>query len=251
MKAIEIALSQVGYLEKASNKDLDDFTANAGDKNFTKYARDLDNIPGFYKGKKQGAPWCDVLVDWCFVEAYGAENAKRILCQPDSSYGAGCSWSAKYYKDNKRFFNSPEVGDQIFFKRNGKVVHTGIVYNIQGKTVYTIEGNTSGESGVVPNGGAVCKKSYSNAYGGIYGYGRPRYEEAKKVIVMLDELKEGSKGAQVKSLQQLLTAKGYALLADGEFGKKTAEAVRKYQSDRKLFVDGIVGAKTWGDILGA
>ena len=41
-----------GYLEKASAKDLDSKTANAGSNNFTKYARDL--YPAL-----QGQPWCD------------------------------------------------------------------------------------------------------------------------------------------------------------------------------------------------
>ena len=64
---IKIAKDEVGYLEKASNSNLDSKTANAGGNNYTKYARDLDNISGFYNGKKQGYPWCDCFVDWCFV----------------------------------------------------------------------------------------------------------------------------------------------------------------------------------------
>ena len=35
-KVISLALSQEGYLEKASNSQLDDFKANAGNGNFTK-----------------------------------------------------------------------------------------------------------------------------------------------------------------------------------------------------------------------
>ena len=40
-KVINYALSQVGYLEKKTNKDLDDFTANAGYNNYTKYKYSL------------------------------------------------------------------------------------------------------------------------------------------------------------------------------------------------------------------
>lgn len=61
---IKIALAEVGYVEKASNKDLEDKTANAGSKNFNKYANDIDtNYPDFYNGKKNGYDWCDVFVD--------------------------------------------------------------------------------------------------------------------------------------------------------------------------------------------
>ena len=39
-KLINRALTWDGYLEKKSNRDLDDFTANAGNKNYTCFARD-------------------------------------------------------------------------------------------------------------------------------------------------------------------------------------------------------------------
>ena len=40
-KLIATAEAEIGYLEKKSNKDLDDKTANAGSSNYTKYNRDL------------------------------------------------------------------------------------------------------------------------------------------------------------------------------------------------------------------
>lgn len=177
-KVLNIALAEVGYLEKASNANLDDMTANAGSANFTKYARDLDNIPGFYNGKKNGYAWCDVFVDWCFVQAYGTNVAKMLLCQPDFSAGAGCTYSAMYYQINGQFFTKdPQPGDQIFFGSAAESTHTGIVYAVDASKVYTVEGNTSGASGVISNGGGVCKKSYSLGNGKIYGYGRPKYED--------------------------------------------------------------------------
>lgn len=57
-------------------------------------------------------------------------------------------------------------------------------------------------------------------------------------------LKEGSRGARVKDLQQDLTKLGYKLAADGIFGPKTNAAVRRFQADKNLVVDGIVGPKT-------
>lgn len=108
-KVIQIARNEVGYLEKQSNMNLDSKTANAGDKNYTKYARDLDNISGFYNGKKQGFAWCDCFVDWCFVKAYGVDNAKRLLFQPDKSLGAGCQYSMNYYKTKGQLCTSPKL----------------------------------------------------------------------------------------------------------------------------------------------
>ena len=38
---LKIAAAEIGYKEKESNSNLDNPSANAGDANFTKYARDL------------------------------------------------------------------------------------------------------------------------------------------------------------------------------------------------------------------
>ena len=53
-------------------------------------------------------------------------------------------------------------------------------------------------------------------------------------------LKKGSKGVEVKELQKLLK-----ITVDGDFGPATELAVMKFQGQKGLKVDGIVGAKTW------
>lgn len=177
-KLIDTANQEVGYLEKATNKQLDNKTANAGRNNYTKYARDLDKI-GYFNGPKNGYSWCAVFVAWCLVKTFGVDNALKITGQPLRGYGAGCAECVRYYKSIDRFFTAnPQIGDQIFFSNNGgKVIaHTGLVVDIKNGKVYTIEGNTSSDSGVIANGGSVNKKSYSLNYKNIYGYGRPRYE---------------------------------------------------------------------------
>ena len=181
-KVLAIAEAEVGYLEKKSNADLDDKTANVGNKNYTKYARDLDAL-NFYNGRKNGYAWCDVFVDWCFVQAYGKEAALELTCQPTDrtiNYGAGCKWSRKYYDYKGQLHNTPQPGDQIFFWPEDQiggpaVAHTGLVYAVDDEYVYTIEGNTSGANVVVANGGGVCKKKYRLNYNRIAGYGRPNY----------------------------------------------------------------------------
>lgn len=176
-RLIKIAKDEVGYLEKTSNQLLDNKTSNAGTNNYTKYARDLDML-GVYNGKKNGYSWCDVFVDWCFVTTFGLEIAMAMTCQPIAGgYGAGCTQSTNYYKQAGRFYkNNPQVGDQIFFNDGkGGIIHTGIVVDVDNTKVYTVEGNTSSDKGVVKNGGSVNYKSYSINYNRIYGYGRPNY----------------------------------------------------------------------------
>lgn len=257
---IKIAEAEVGYLEKKTNANLDSKTENAGTNNWTKYARDL-YAAGYYNGNKNGHAWCDVFHDYCHYIAAGKSKdlAQKVTCQT-GSLGAGCKYSANYYRKANRFFDSPKVGDQIFFGTKGSETHTGIVYKVDSKKVYTIEGNTSGASGVIANGGGVCKKSYALDYSKIVGYGRPLYdaEEVKTtkgettVNIELTVLKKGAEGGEVKTLQRLLIALGYDLGksgADGDFGSATEKAVLAFQKAKKLGADGIVGKNTWNKLL--
>jgi peptidoglycan/xylan/chitin deacetylase (PgdA/CDA1 family)/peptidoglycan hydrolase-like protein with peptidoglycan-binding domain len=62
-------------------------------------------------------------------------------------------------------------------------------------------------------------------------------------------LKRGSTGSDVVYLQQSLTKLGYNPgSSDGIFGPRTEQAVKDFQADKGLVVDGIVGRKTWAAI---
>ena len=61
-------------------------------------------------------------------------------------------------------------------------------------------------------------------------------------------LKHGSRGADVKKLQKLLNARGlspHPIVIDGVFGPTTLTAVKKFQRQAHLHIDGVVGGKTW------
>lgn len=60
----------------------------------------------------------------------------------------------------------------------------------------------------------------------------------------------GNRGADVTYLQQQLNAKGYNVgSVDGIYGNKTLAAVKAFQSDNGLVVDGIVGSNTWAKLM--
>ncbi|HEX3468307.1 MAG TPA: peptidoglycan-binding protein [Candidatus Elarobacter sp.] len=60
------------------------------------------------------------------------------------------------------------------------------------------------------------------------------------------ELAQGASGPEVSRLQHGLTVVGtYAGAIDGDFGPQTAAAVRAYQTQRGIGVDGVVGDQTW------
>ena len=101
-KIIEIAKAEVGYLEKKTKSSLESKTDNAGSNNFTKYARDI--YPSL-----QGQAWCDMFVDWCFVQAFGLVKAKQLL----GGFSAYTPTSAQYFKkcwqvinNHKYYFNN-------------------------------------------------------------------------------------------------------------------------------------------------
>jgi peptidoglycan hydrolase-like protein with peptidoglycan-binding domain len=59
-------------------------------------------------------------------------------------------------------------------------------------------------------------------------------------------LKKGSKGERVTGLQEGLLMLGYDPGdADGIFGPKTEQAVKAFQTNWSLEVDGVVGPATW------
>lgn len=196
---IKVASNEVGYLEKDSGKALYETTADAGTSNYTKYSYDMVYY-NFYSCSMQGQPWCDIFVDWCFCQAFGAALAKEITYQVP--YGsAACSSSKQAFESAGQYFKTPQPGDQIFFGGS----HTGLVYKTEGNTVYTIEGNTNSNNGVVSNGEGVSMKSYSLDSSRITGYGRPNYSKIAELRKADEEEKQRVEQEKEKQrrLQQL------------------------------------------------
>lgn len=52
-------------------------------------------------------------------------------------------------------------------------------------------------------------------------------------------------GSAVVELQELLCAHGFKLKVDGNYGYLTENAVKTFQRQHQLWVDGIIGPKTW------
>lgn len=169
-KVIEIAANEVGYLEKKSNSNLYDKTANAGSGNYTKYWQDVAPI-------YQGQAWCARYITWCLTKAFGKDVASKMLGHyPYIS----CITGKSKAQQQGRWTSTPSVGAIIIFGNStGIPSHTGIVDSFNNSKVYTFEGNTSGGSTVIANGGAVCKKSYSRSYSRILGYWNIDYSLAE------------------------------------------------------------------------
>ena len=203
---VEIARREVGYREKASNSQLDDKTANAGSSNYTKYAAYFDRLWNsgikWYNTRKQGGDWCDMFFDWAQCQAWGWEVARKVLYQPMESCGAGCEFSARYYKDNSAWTSrngTPKIGDQIFFGPVGEETHTGMVVGVDANNVYTIEGNS---------GNRCAERTYARSAGNIAGYGRPNYAlVAYKFVDDETPIQDDEKEINMEEIKKLIAAR--------------------------------------------
>lgn len=155
----------------------------------------------------------------------------------------------------------PQPGDAIAYDwddngvgdNTGYADHVGIVESCDGGTIVVIEGNMGSGNPV----GYVGRRKIPVNGKYIRGFICPKYsklatEESKKgeCEVKVPVLKKGDRNGYVKSLQVLLNAYyGCRLTKDGIFGAATEKAVKGYQKQQKLTVDGIVGEKTWNELL--
>ena len=251
-KVILIAKNEIGYLEKKSNSQLDSKTANAGSNNHTKYWRDI-------KPSYQGQPWCACFVSWCFMKAFGLETARKLLKH----------WPYVYCPTMSGLFTlnaNPKVGDIVIFKHNGTFTHTGLVTAVVGDRFYTIEGNTSGASGIIANGGGVCAKSYLNSQMPGTKFCTPDWKLAKgastnvsttggKYMFTTETVVAGSTGLSVLLLQEILVARkfkgkdGKELDLDRSAGTNTIYALNAYKKSRNMKQDGICDAAVWKDLI--
>lgn len=244
---IKTAQNEVGYLEKKTNSQLDSKTANAGYNNYTKYWRDV-------KPEWNGSYWCATFISWIFMKTFGLATAKKLLKH----------WPYVYCPDMKSYFTlnaNPKVGDIVIFYRSGEFKHTGLVTKVQGDQFWTIEGNTSGLSDVVANGGGVFAKSYYNSKLPGTKFCTPDYSIVTSILSstttsttistttstttnVKNYLTVGDKGTDVKTLQTKLNKVGYKLSVDGEYGSATKAAVLSFQKKYGLTQDGVAGKNT-------
>lgn len=118
--------------------------------------------------RSNGYAWCNVFIDWCFVQAVGVDRAKELLI----GFSAGCTQDYNWFKERGQIVKNPQRGDLAFF---GNTSHIGIIERVENGKIYTIEGNTSNKAELVTNGGAVAKKSYTINSKYIHSFARPNY----------------------------------------------------------------------------
>jgi hypothetical protein len=160
-QAIEIAKAEIGYVEVPDNK--------------TKYGKFT---------KADGLPWCGSFCNWVLAQA--TVKVHSVV---------GTAVGAYKFKEIGRWHETPLPGDLAFmdFPHDGvdRISHIGIVVSVDGKTITTIEGNTSG-TGDQRNGGMVMVKQRTIGRE-VVGFGRPKYVPYKGEMPTVELKPEGKK----------------------------------------------------------
>ena len=206
---------------------------------YTKYCRDM--------GYNYRIEWCACFISW-LAEKLGITDIIPV----DMS----CNSQIKKFKNmgvwhTDRNFQS---GDIVYYDWDisGDADHVGIVEKVAGNTLTVIEGN----NGNFPYD-RVRRREIASDSSLIFGYARPKYPvkssaNSSDVNISLPTVRNGDSGNAVKILQAFLVAYEYSIGIsgiDGDFGFDTESAVRKFQKNSKIEVDGIVGKDTWSKLM--
>lgn len=236
-RVIAVAEGEIGYREKATNSQLDNKTANAGSGNYNKYAYYIDTqYPNWMNGSKNGYSWCAMFVCWCFLMAYGYDEARRLLCMPEHSLGASCTAGAGYFNAKGQFYRSnPQAGDTIYFGSGlSDCTHIGIVERVDGGKVYTIEGNADNQ---------VKRCEYFLNSSRIVGYGRPKYTESTQTSSKTQGIDVYSGTGKVDFARVKAAGKSFIIIRAG-YGRYIPQKDERFEEHYK-------GAKAAGLNVGA
>ena len=208
----------------------------------------------YYGSEQYGVAWCAVFVSWALAQI-GVTQIKTdgagCFARNYSKYG---KWYESEYSDSS---TTPKVGDIVTFVWNyaGRYSnqdeyysdHVGIVYAVDSKYIYTVEGN----AGNTNDTSTVKLKSYSRKNGCINGYFR-LYTDTTKTESEETEMnfKKGDKSDGVLAYKALIMQADELGIIDASvdtsnsFGSGTYNATVAIQKKYKLEVDGIAGKNT-------
>ena len=214
------------------NKIIELATAQLGN-DYTTYCKDM--------GYNYRIEWCACFVSWL---------AKKLGITDIIPVDMSCNSQIRKFKNlgvwhTDRNFQS---GDIIYYDwdRSGDADHVGIVIKNTNGILTVIEGN----KGNYPND-RVGKREINCNSSLIFGYARPKYR-SDSVSISFPTIRKGDTGTAVKVLQLALVAYEYNIGkygADGEFGFDTENAVKRFQKNSEIEVDGIVGEDTWNKLF--
>lgn len=196
---------------------------------------------------KYGAKWighvvadCSGLFRWAYKQ-FGLEIAHGS----NLIYNGYCKARGRFAKGKRSDGEELKVGTALFTGANGDRGHIGLY--IGGGKVIEAAGT---QQGVIMSESSAGKWTWWGELTMVdySGGADPVPEEPGKPAEAMPTIRKGSKGGEVKLLQEALLRLGYPLPkygADGDFGNETLTALKAFQQDNGLNADGVCGPKTW------
>ena len=189
-------------------------------------------------GKQGDCNGCQYYPDGNYVLIDDCQGfVKQVMSRVGISFtGGGCTsmWNtASNWKQKGKIAEMPNVVCCVFYNKGNTMEHIGI--HIGGGQIIHCSGTVKR--------GSTSEKMWTH-------YAIPVGLEGgdKPMPVLKPTLRKGSTGVYVVECQNDLIRLGYDLSpygADGKFGNKTEAAVKAFQKDQGLYVDGVVGPMTW------
>ena len=207
------------------------------------------------QGRQYGSKWighmvadCSGLFSWAFKKLGGT-----MYHGSDTMYRKYCVNKGELCKGKRTDQGTLKPGTAVFVWNGSSYSHVGLYVGdgIVIEAMGTLKGVTTTKvsAGKWTHWGELAGIDYINA------------GQNEQLTINNEQLKElnghktilkGSKGSVVKECQTRLVELGYDVGScgiDGIFGKETLAAVKAFQQDHRLKVDGIVGPKTWAELL--
>ncbi len=217
------------------NKIIELATAQLGN-DYETYCKDM--------GYNSCIPWCACFISWL---------AKKLKITDIIPVDMSCNSQIAKFKNLGVWHTDRNIqsGDILYYDwdRLGDsrpADHVGIVIKNTNGILTVIEGNKGNEPyDCVGKREIGCNSSL------IFGYARPKYR-SDDVSISFPTIRKGDTGTAVKVLQLALVAYEYNIGkygADGEFGLDTENAVKRFQKNSGIEVDGIVGENTWSKLM--
>ena len=204
--------------------------------------------------RKYGSKWIGHIVTDCsgaFKRAF-ADHGGKICHGSHTMYLQYCSAKGKLSNGKRTDGQGLKPGTAVFTwkKKTQRYGHVGL-YVGDGKVIEAY----GAQKGVITS--KVTDSRWTN-WGELKGVDYSEYADTKPEPTNPEDgqicptIRRGSKGEFVIVAQEILVDLGYDIGPagiDGDFGSKTEAAVRLFQKRHGLEQDGVIGPKTWRQLL--
>ena len=204
------------------------------------------------QGRQYGSKWighrvadCSGLFSWAFRQLGGS-----IYHGSDTMYRKYCVNKGELSKGKRTDRGTLKPGTAVFVWNGSNYSHVGLYAGggIVIEAMSTLKGVTTTKvtAGKWTHWGEVTGVDYAGDNAEL------RMQNAELNAENRLTIRRGSKGETVAEMQGILERLGYDLGScgvDGDFGRMTEKAVKAFQKDHGLTVDGICGPKTWKELM--